>query len=272
MKKFLITTLKFFLFFIGWSLLISLTPDIPTNNHVLLRLWWEFAPFLVIVLFSLFFTFIIEKNYIHISIFKNYFKNLVIGLLIGSIWLGIPLGVFIFTGIMKITTINKIDYIFIWILSSLLNVIMQELLIRGYLYQLLKYNYNSIIACIFTTILFTALHGGAFEAGIIPVLNIITMSIFMTIILEYTETLLAPIVVHFIWNTLGCIIFGVVSLASDYPSLFSNTFTGSILISGGIYKVEGSIIVLLINSLLILIFFRLNKNKQHKNKRKPLSD
>lgn len=37
---------------------------------------------------------------------------------------------------------------------------MQELLVRGYLYQMLKQKHNIVAATIVTTALFTALHGG----------------------------------------------------------------------------------------------------------------
>ena len=49
---------------------------------------------------------------------------------------------------------------------------MQELLVRGYLYQMIKTKHNIIAATIVSTALFTFMHGGAFEAGIIPVLNV----------------------------------------------------------------------------------------------------
>lgn len=94
---------------------------------------------------------------------------------------------------------------------------MQEVLVRGYLYQMIKNNYNIVAAVIVSTGLFTFAHGGAFEAGILPVLNIITMSLFVTAVLEYTESLIAPIVIHFLWNGVGAIILGGVSLAEDYP-------------------------------------------------------
>ena len=55
---------------------------------------------------------------------------------------------------------------------------MQELLIRGYLYQLIKENYNVITSTIITTTLFTLMHGGVLTYGIIPILNIITMSLY----------------------------------------------------------------------------------------------
>ena len=45
---------------------------------------------------------------------------------------------------------------------------------------MLKQKHNIVAAIIFTTALFTACHGGAFEAGIIPVVNVITMSLLVT--------------------------------------------------------------------------------------------
>lgn len=261
MKISLITISKAIIFFLSWAVLISLTPDIPTNNQAILRLWWEFTPLLTIVLLTLFFAFILENRNIKISIFNDFKKNSFIGFITSFLWLGTIIIILMIIGVVEIQGKNKVEYLFIWILSSLLNVIMQELLIRGYLYQLFKKNYNTIISGFLTTALFTAMHGGAFEAGIIPVFNIITTSIFLTILLEYTGTLLVPIIVHFVWNTVGCIILGGVSLASDYPNLFNSIFKGNILLSGGIYKVEGSIVVLIINILLIVFFFLLNKKK-----------
>ncbi len=138
---------------------------------------------------------------------------------------------------------------------------MQELLVRGYLYQMLKQKHNIIVATIVTTILFTALHGGAFEAGIIPVLNVLTMSLLMIVVLEYSGSIIAPIIMHFLWNGIGALVLGGVSLADDYPNLFVTTFTGSDILSGGICKIEGSIIVLIVNVILIAFFIFIQKKK-----------
>ena len=146
-------------------------------------------------------------------------------------------------------------------LAVFLNTIMQELLVRGYLYQMLKQKHNIIVAAIVTTILFTALHGGAFEAGIIPVLNVFTMSLLMIVVLEYSGSIIAPIIMHFLWNGIGALVLGGVSLADDYPNLFVTTFTGSDILSGGICKIEGSIIVLIVNVILIAFFIFIQKKK-----------
>lgn len=63
---------------------------------------------------------------------------------------------------------------------------MQELLVRGYLYQLLKNKLNVFVAIIMTTLFFIVCHGGVLEAGIIPIANVVTMSIFMIVVMEYT--------------------------------------------------------------------------------------
>ena len=119
---------------------------------------------------------------------------------------------------------------------------MQELLVRGYLYQMLKQKHNIVAATIVTTALFTALHGGAFEVGIIPVLNVLTMSLLMTAVLEYSGSIVAPTIMHFLWNGIGALVLGGVSLADDYPNILITTFTGNEILSGGVCKDRKSVV------------------------------
>ena len=85
----------------------------------------------------------------------------------------------------------------------------------------------------------------------------------MTAVLEYTESLVAPIVIHFLWNGVGAIILGGVSLAEDYPHLF-NMVIKAILICRVAAGIEGGIVVLFMN--LILMFgFVMAKKKRDKN-------
>lgn len=262
LKNLINPILKTILFFIGWSILISLTPDIKGNNPAYLRLWWEFSPFIAVLLFSFVFSFIIDKGKNKIPVFKNFSKNLFRGVILGLFWLGSVVLILSLTRTMVIQGSNSISLLWVWILASFFNVIMQELLVRGYLYQLWKQKYNVFVATIVTTSLFTLVHGGAFEAGFIAVINVVSTSILLTVLLEYTESIIAPIMAHFIWNTIGSIVLGGVSLASDYPNLFNSVFKGNTLLSGGNYKIEGSIIVLVVNIILILCFYLLSKKKK----------
>ncbi|MFI3227672.1 MAG: type II CAAX endopeptidase family protein [Clostridia bacterium] len=260
MKKLLFTIGKCLLFFMGWSIIIGFTPFPDEVAPPLWRFTAELIPLISIILFTTVFYFY-DKKQIPILIKSNYFKGTSYGLICGIVWLGLTTVIFYAFGVMNMGTRNDVDMLGLWIMSAFLNVIVQELLVRGYLYQLIKKKYTVTAAIAVTTALFTLLHGGAIEAGVIPTLNVITMSLFMSVLLEYTQSLIAPIIAHAFWNIIGALILGAVSLADDYPNLFNAQFFGNKLLSGGDFKFEGSIIVLVINICFIIAFTNLYKKR-----------
>ena len=198
---------------------------------------------------------LIEKKTIYIPIKENIGKGTLSGIVIGIIWIGAAAAILIFSKQLEIIGKNEISLLWLWILSAFLNVIMQELLVRGYIYQLLKERFNLPAAVIVTTAIFTFMHGGAFEAGVIPVINVVTMCLFTTALYESEKTILAPIMAHSIWNIIGALILGGVSLADDYPSVLTMTASANKLLSGGEYKIEASIVVTILNVVLMGIFY-----------------
>ena len=260
MKKITITIAKFLEFFLGWAILTSILPLSSSGNPAIWRLWAEIMPLLAIIAFTLIF-WLIERKNVELHLFDNSVKGMVLGVITGIVWLAVPVLVMYIAKIIHFDGINSIKLFPVWLLAVFLNVIMQELLVRGYLYQMIKQKHNIVAATIVTTALFTALHGGAFEAGVVPVLNVLTMSLFMTVVLEYSGSIIAPTIMHFLWNGIGALVLGGVSLADDYPNLLITTFTGNEALSGGVCKIEGSIVVLFVNVILIVLFMFL-KNKQ----------
>ena len=109
-------------------------------------------------------------------------------------------------GVIRPEGVNQIAQFPLWITAAVLNVIMQELLVRGYLYQLLRQAHGAAVAVAASTALFTLLHGGALAAGPVPVLNVLTMSLLMTAVLEYTGSLVAPTAMHAVWNGVGALV------------------------------------------------------------------
>lgn len=221
----------------------------------------KITPLVSIVVFTNVF-WLIEKKQVKLNLIKNPVTGLCVGFISGVLWLGCTVVIFLLLGVMKFEGYNQVSMLVIWLIASTLNVIMQELLVRGYLYQMIKQKHNVIAATIVTTALFTVMHGGAFEAGVIPVLNVVSMSLMMTIVLEYNCSIIAPVIMHAIWNGIGSIILGGVSLADDYPHLLNVTFSGNNVLSGGSCKIEGSIVVLVINLLMIDAFAILMKRKR----------
>ena len=271
LKKHLIISGKALAFLVLWGVLLSIMvipavnePCFLEGNSSLLRLWWEFIPLCALLLITATFVCLVEKNKINVSLLTNPLRNTFWGVVLGCVWIGGAILALFLMGNITPGNKNYIPFLAVWFLAVLLNAVMQEYLVRGYLFSLLKEKYNIAVAVIITTVLFTALHGGAFEAGAVAVLNVITMSVFVSLLLIYTKSLLAPIIVHFIWNGVGCLVFGVVLLADDYPSIWNSIISGGNLFSGGSAKIEGSIIVFIINALLITFMVYLLKKQQAK--------
>lgn len=253
MKKFLAILVKISIFFIGWALIAGLTPIPEFQSPVVWRFFAELIPLIIIIGFTLVF-WLVEKRKIALHLIKNPLKSFVIGSCVGIVWIGITVLILFVVGIIEKISVNSISMLWIWITSVFVNACMQELLVRGYIYQVVKRDYNVIVATVVSTCIFAFMHGGAFEAGVLPVLNIITMSILMTVLLEYTDSLIAPLMAHFIWNGVGGIVVGGISLADDYPRIINMKFSGSSILSGGVYRFEGSIVVLALNIIFCLIF------------------
>lgn len=212
MKKLVLVSLKTFAFFVGWAICVSILPIPDTKSAAVWRFWAELIPLLSVIGFTIIF-WLIDKRNIRLYLTGKPVYNIVLGCITGAIWLGVSVVILSLTGAIHIDGRNQISMLWLWLFSAFINSVMQEVLVRGYLYQMIKNNYNIVVAVLISTGLFTFAHGGAFEAGILPVLNVITMSLFVTAVLEYTESLVAPIVIHFLWNG--------VSLAEDYPHLFN---------------------------------------------------
>jgi membrane protease YdiL (CAAX protease family) len=150
LKKHLVTTGKAFCFFILWavSLTVMVIPAVEkpaffNENAASLRLWWELVPLLGIFLVTGIFIWVVEKNKIKIPILKNPIKNIIMGFAFGCVWLG---GVILFlfsTGLFVFGERNSVEYLPVWFIAVLLNVIMQNYLVRGYLFSLFKEKYNT---------------------------------------------------------------------------------------------------------------------------------
>lgn len=253
------------LFFLCWCLAVGLPlkiwdrPPFLGNNGALLRLYWELVPFVMTILVTFLFVKAIDrKNRIRIAAVSRPIATTLFGIVAGAVWFGLVLLIAFRVGILHIESKAAVQSLPVWIIAIFLNTVMQEVMVRGYMFSLLRSKYNLIVAIIATTAIFTLLHGGVFEAGFVPVLNVISTSVLLSLALVYTDSLWAPILMHFVWNAVGRLL-DVVNLADDYPAIVRTTITGSSIVSGGSARIEGSIIVLVVNCLLIGIFLLLRK-------------
>ncbi len=263
-RKALIIMGKIVIFWGLWleGIVIGTNFEIPQNQEFE-RLLFELIPLVIVILLTFIFIKFLEKEFPPLYKKKTVLPDTIKGVLLSIIWLGTPILLLYILGILHFDSYQPIPKLSLWILAVACNAALQEILVRGYVFTLLRKNYNTPIAVIITSLIFVILHGGAFEVGVVPVINVLTMSILVSLLLIYTGSLIMPIVVHALWNGLGCLLFGVVSLGGAYPSMLQATLSGSTLWTGGSTFLEGSIAVLFTNVLIItvLILYQQKKNR-----------
>lgn len=272
MKKHFGTIARAGAFILLWALALMALNALPALSEPSLlghspaysRLWWELLPLLATLAVTCICTKLVPPKVPLPPLGQKYLFSVGTGLLVGAVWLGLPVLALWAGGVLHFTPGAPVAHLWVWLLAVLLNVAMQEYLVRGYLFGLLQKQYSLPVATLVTSVLFTALHPGAFEAGTVAVLNVFTTSVVMSLLLVYSGGLLAPIVAHFVWNGGGAVLLGSVALAEDYPSVLRAVFSGAPLLAGGRMGLEGSAAVLFINACLIILLLLLcrAKNKQ----------
>lgn len=115
MKKILISSLKIIIFFIGWTIIVGLTPIPSQNNPVIWRFWAELGPLIAIIGFTFIF-YLVEHKKISIKLYNNPLKSSLVGIVGGTIWLGLSVGILMLLRIMKIDGYNSIPMLWLWII------------------------------------------------------------------------------------------------------------------------------------------------------------
>ena len=132
----------------------------------------------------------------------------------------------------------------------------EEILTRGWLFKGLGHRYSTITAIIASSLFFTLLHGLNPSMGWIPVLDLFLFGVFACLLVMKTGSLWQACGFHAAWNCFQGNIFAFpVSGTSAGTALISVSLHGSPLLNGGTFGVEGSLISVMIQ--LVLIFYLL---------------
>lgn len=181
--------------------------------------------------------------------------------------------IFYITGNLSVRSINtelSQSYIFDVILKafgvSLASGFVEEILFRGYLFNLLKSKYNFWIAAFAPSLFFTLIHiGGA--GSLLNVVQLIVAGLlfsFMSLMIYvYTKSIWNAGIVHFLWNLL--LLNGLIAFSTKGKSevLVQLNIGDNPLFNGGAFGIETSIPAIIIYGLTSLILWNLYKKKQH---------
>ncbi|MDR1953169.1 MAG: CPBP family intramembrane metalloprotease [Clostridiales Family XIII bacterium] len=275
MKKFFETALKLaalkiIALLIIWAVLLRVlrltSTTVFAKNPALAEIWWQALSFLSLLVVSTLFTRGIERGKLRINLSANLPRDLALGILVGCLWIGGTVGLLAITDSISFGERQLVSQIVLWIIAVLINAIMQEYLIHGYMFALLGSKCGNLVAVSVTAVLFAALNVRALENGTISILFTFAASTLLALLRIHTRGLLAPIITHFIWNFVGGLVIGGVFLGENYPTVWPETLSGVDIISGGNLKFEGSGLALLVTIVLIDLMVILIGDDREKRK------
>lgn len=256
MKNLIASVFKTLFFFDLSIVVISLLPAIQSNNEALCALWREGVPLAVMLVFTGVFILLVEKRRVRLAVTRRKMQNIGRGVSFGFLLCLLPLCGMRLARVFTLGGRNRIDGFFLYVLALLCYTLTQELLLRGYLYQLYRKMAPATVAVTVCTLLFLSMHLKIFSGGPIYTVNLLLLNIVFCLMLEYSKNLLLPITAHFTYNLVSTLLLGSLSQKNQFPFLLNAEFSGKALLSGGAYKLEGSLFLtvtlVLFSSFLIL--------------------
>ena len=144
MKNLIVHIYKTLFFFDLSIVIVYYLPNIKTKNAALLNLWRDGMFFAVMLVFTLFFKTVAERNRLKIFNPKNKLRHYSIGLITGLVPVVITLLLLMLIRKVKFSGINHPGHTLLWLAAIFLNVFATELLLRGYSLTLRKEDAHNI--------------------------------------------------------------------------------------------------------------------------------
>ena len=191
--------------------------------------------------------------------FDHILKYFLIGSVIGSIWLGGSVGIAWILG--WAFPIQPIGFTWSFLvgatISMFFNVIAQELLLCGFIFQTIRRHTNAIIAIIASSILFAGYHAGAFKGEWLPMVNVFAAGLLFCLAYIIAGSLWFPIFIHFTWDALLGPVLGLTEsgrsdLGAGWKMFVVN---GPPLFTGGKFGLEGGLVVTLTAFITIILMY-----------------
>lgn len=190
-------------------------------------------------------------------------KELVLGLLIGAVYVSLSVFILTLSGAYKITGISLNTGIIVGLMLGIGAGFAEELFFRGFLLRLLDNKYGPAIAITIVSIAFGFVHlinGDVSVWGVVAI--IVENGLFLNVAYYLTRRLWLVIGLHIAWNfALGGIYGLVISGVSTGGGLFANTLTGPDWLTGGSNGPEASIVMVgLAAAIGMMLFMYSRKN------------
>ena len=178
---------------------------------------------------------------------RGWLRELVLGLVAGLVATGLVVLVLVVTGSVSLALSpdlrSSLGALPFFLVIFTLAAAVEEFIFRGYPLQAFAEGSRRWIAGVLLCLPFTLGHAGNPDVTIIGIANIFLASIILVILYFQTRRLWLPISIHLSWNLAQSWLWGFdVSGIKIENQLFVTTPTGSDLLTGGEFGLEGSIL------------------------------
>ena len=215
---------------------------------------------LSIVTYTLLFRFYEKRNITELST-KGIGRNLVTGIILGTLLQSLTITVIALNGGFSVISVNHFSFLFPALTMAFTSAIFEEILVRGIIFRIVEEKLGSYLALIISALIFGAMHLANPNSTLIAALGLaLQAGLFLAAAYMYTRNLWFPIAIHFAWNFTQAGIFGAaVSGNATNKSLLTTKIEGAEWYTGGAFGPEGSIqatLFCLVATLVLLIWCR----------------
>lgn len=234
---------------------VKLIPLIPVGSAAVSRMLTELLCFVIILVLNTVYALVnkVEPEPADVSIQA---KGMGLGALYGLICLGGVTAILRMYSVLSFgSDIAAIDSLPLWVIALLARVLTTEVFAHGIIYRGLRRDFNFAVAAIFAAVVFIVMNWETAVVNPYSFLTLLFASVFFSAAIENSGTMVTSITTYYIWICMGGLILNLVNLPKDYPHMFSPSFNGSVLLTGGAARIEGSLITLVINIMFIFSFY-----------------
>jgi membrane protease YdiL (CAAX protease family) len=189
---------------------------------------------------------------------KGIFKNIIIGVIIGTVLQSLTILVIYLKGGYSIVSVNPVMFIIPPLVIAFTSAIIEEILLRGIIFRITEEKLGSYFAMAISAILFGAMHLANPNSSIAAGIGLaIQAGLLLAAAYIYARNLWFPIAIHFAWNFTQSAIFGAnVSGNTISKTLITAKIEGAEWFTGGLFGPEGSIqatLFCLITTIILLV-------------------
>jgi len=203
--------------------------------------------------------------------FRNAPRDMAAGLAVGIGWLAVSVGGAWAAGwaSFEVPVAFSGSLLLVAATSVFFNVLTQQLLLCGYIFQTIRSRANFLVALLVSAALFSAYHAGVFQGAWLPAVNVFTAAVLFCLAYGITGNLWFPVAIHFAWNLLLGPVLGLTVSGTAQMGLGWRMFVveGPAHFTGGAFGLEGGLVVTLTTTLFIvaMIRFRSRQRVQESN-------